>query len=419
MALTNPSALGALPGLTTDDLSWGWPFGRVPDLPSHSAQPADSDRRPPGGSARAWLESRFRELLTSRRVVITFSGGRDSSTVLALALHVARAEGLEEPVALTLRMPGHPDAHEDEWQDLVITHLGVSNWERVLVEGDEADVLGPYGREVLIAAGQPVFPFGSVVSGIEAERASGCYLVTGEFGDWVLGAQRLALVNAIVSRRGRAHPRVWSAALKELAPSMVRTLRSRDPAPAWLQPAQRRRWDRAGRDETRSAPLRWDTCLRDYSSHRAYRLGRVGLRASAAAYGADRVDPLGERPFLETLAGDAGRRGYLGRADVIRQLAGDLLPEALITRRTKATFNTSRFGPRTREWATGWCGEGVDIQAVDPSTLRDEWLSAVPSAASLGLLQQAWLATRADIPQMTDPPAGRSAFPGPAAPPHL
>ena len=47
---------------------------------------------------------------------VAFSGGRDSSLVLAVATHVARREGLPDPIPVTRRFPDKPEAEESEWR---------------------------------------------------------------------------------------------------------------------------------------------------------------------------------------------------------------------------------------------------------------------------------------------------------------
>lgn len=60
--------------------------------------------------------------------VVTFSGGRDSSLVLAVAANVARREGLPQPVPATINFKGIKTAEESSWQELVIRHLGLDEW---------------------------------------------------------------------------------------------------------------------------------------------------------------------------------------------------------------------------------------------------------------------------------------------------
>ena len=74
---------------------------------------------------------------------VAFSGGRDSSLVLAVAVHVARREGLPEPIPITRVFPDVSESDEQLWQERVVRHLGLREWHRVTVH-DELDVMGPH-----------------------------------------------------------------------------------------------------------------------------------------------------------------------------------------------------------------------------------------------------------------------------------
>ncbi|HZC13844.1 MAG TPA: hypothetical protein VE270_07480, partial [Thermoleophilaceae bacterium] len=71
------------------------------------------------GSRRAAFEDVVRGALQRPLCVVSFSGGRDSSAVLALAMHVARCDGLPLPIPLTMRFPRYARTNEDEWRELV------------------------------------------------------------------------------------------------------------------------------------------------------------------------------------------------------------------------------------------------------------------------------------------------------------
>jgi asparagine synthase (glutamine-hydrolysing) len=73
------------------------------------------------------LESLLEPALAWPPCVVAFSGGRDSSVVLAVTTWLA---------------------HEERWREIAIGHIGVANWEKISV-GDEADLLGPVGTEGL------------------------------------------------------------------------------------------------------------------------------------------------------------------------------------------------------------------------------------------------------------------------------
>src|SRR5487761_457194 len=109
--------------MTPTETAWGWVTGGLPaPLPPRCRH---------GGSPLAAMEATILPALARPPCVVQFSGGRDSSLVLAVAASLARREGMAPPVAFTHRFPAVPGADEDEWQELVIRHLGVADWERV------------------------------------------------------------------------------------------------------------------------------------------------------------------------------------------------------------------------------------------------------------------------------------------------
>ena len=74
---------------------------------------------------RAAMERALLAPLRRGPCLVSFSGGRDSSAVLAVATAVARREGLQPPIPATLRFPSAADSAETEWQEGVIAHLGL------------------------------------------------------------------------------------------------------------------------------------------------------------------------------------------------------------------------------------------------------------------------------------------------------
>ena len=108
------------------------------------APPRHLERLPPSGpTPRALLEQILAEELSRQTCFVSFSGGRDSSGLLAVALNVARRQGLPEPVALTLRYSENSDTEESAWQRLVVDHLRPKAWEIVEVAPDAAEFLAP------------------------------------------------------------------------------------------------------------------------------------------------------------------------------------------------------------------------------------------------------------------------------------
>src|ERR1039458_2402778 len=91
-------------------------------------------------------------ILSRGHCVVAFSGGRDSSVLLRVLLHVARRDGFEEPTAMTARWPGDVAAEESECQDHVVRELKVKHWE-IITPGTDFDPLGPLATGLLRAHG--------------------------------------------------------------------------------------------------------------------------------------------------------------------------------------------------------------------------------------------------------------------------
>ena len=77
----------------------------------------------------------------------------------------------------------------------------------------------------------------------------------------------------------------------------------------------------------------------------------------------------------------------------MRELFGDLLPEALIVRRSKAVFSQPMFSSYSRSFVETWSGQGVDPSLVDPDLLLETWKEPLVDGHSYSLLQAAWCAS--------------------------
>ncbi|HEY2429742.1 MAG TPA: hypothetical protein VGI06_12480, partial [Acidimicrobiales bacterium] len=75
------------------EVAWGW----VPGWTAPDADPGAPARSDP----RAALEAAILDGLRRPPCIVAFSGGRDSSAVLAVAVDAARRHGLAPPVPLT------------------------------------------------------------------------------------------------------------------------------------------------------------------------------------------------------------------------------------------------------------------------------------------------------------------------------
>ncbi|WP_240323280.1 asparagine synthase-related protein [Amycolatopsis ruanii] len=366
------SSTEAPPRLSTLDIAAGQPLGAAP-FPL--GVPTDPVRA---------LRTALRPALRREPCVIAFSGGRDSSVLLAVAADLAAREGLAPPIALTFRYPGDAAADESAWQEVVIRHVGVDSWVRRDIAG-ELDLIGPLVRPVLRARG-PVYPAALGNTMLLASHAPGGSLVTGNAGDEVLGGHRLGTLRAVARRRGRGVTGAdWARFAVSAAPAFARRRIARRSLPMpWLRPDPRRVVWRAAADR----PLRWETSVRTALATRAFAVGFRTRADAAAEYGCELVEPFADPSFVASYAATRP----MTRAAGTRLVADGVLPEAVLARRDKARFNASRFGACSREFARDWGGTGVDESLVDPDALRAAQLADEPPAATAMLLQQAWLA---------------------------
>ncbi|MDQ1701962.1 MAG: hypothetical protein QOF57_1214 [Frankiaceae bacterium] len=386
--MSSPDGDLGVPRLTAAEVAWGWPYGVDPSVP----------RRPrgPQPAARAVFERIIRDALASGTCAVAFSGGRDSSAVLAVAVEVARREGLALPAVVTFDYPGDGASDERGWQELVIRHLAVDDWTRIdATEG--TDLLGPTAARALLAAGRPIFPSGATLWPWRVEQVPADVWLTGELGDNVMGVQRTTALTHLIRRRGRVPAAYWRAAAAAVAPAPLwaRYAARTDEELPWLRPdvAELRRAQ--VHDEALAEPRWWDDGVWHVGRMRAITLGTRAAHGLVASAGAAVVEPFGDPDFRAAWAKEGGRLGFSGRTAAMRHLFADVLPDALLDRATKATFNASVVGPATTAFIDGWTGDGVDPVLVDPDRLRENWRTGSPHALSFPLMQQAFLAQSA------------------------
>ncbi|MFC7877409.1 asparagine synthase-related protein [Isoptericola sp. NPDC057391] len=362
-----------------------WLPGLVPAAPA----PATGDD--PVGS----IKDAVRRAAGGRPVAVTFSGGRDSSAVLAVATAVAREDGAPDPVPVTFRYPGVTEADESAWQEAVVHHLGLTTWRRIVVD-DENDLLGEGARESLLRRGL-LFPATMHVKDAMLRELEGHAVLTGEGGDEVFGDRRSrALLQVVAGRASAGTPR--RAALASLLPVASRRRRERAVtgrglrALTWLSHgATERLADEIARDAA-AEPLSFPRGLRWLLRRRASRVFLDTFGQVAAEHDVALAHPLLDDGFL----GAVGRRypwGFTDRTAGMRAVFGTLLPDAVCARSSKASFNRAYLGAATRDFASRWDGAGVDPALVDVDGLRAAWLSGFPPGPTSLLLQQAWLAS--------------------------
>ena len=323
--------------------------------------------------------------------VIAFSGGRDSSCVLAAAVQLARREGLPTPIALTRRWPQHPGTDESYWQELVISALRVADWEQV--EYEETDVIGPSSTGSLLRRGLLWPPLVHAWPALVA-RAKGGSFVNGEGGDEVFGPRRCTPVLFALSRWRHLSLRDASAAAAALAPRALRrrnALRSFSEVAPWLRAGTRTEYQRQLADEQVAEPLPWARSLRWHLGWRSIEIGATNLALLAAEEGARFFQPLLDPAFVVALGRSAGPLGHRGRTNAMRSVFQGLLPDELLARTTKPDFTSAVFGTWTTDFVRSWDGTGVDTALIDIEALRDAWQKPSPPAGTSLLVQQAWL----------------------------
>lgn len=371
------------------EFACGWVPGRLP------TPPAAGDDQPPRTDPIAALEDTLRPALGRPPCVVGFSGGRDSSLILAVALRLARREGLPEPIAATKIHPGFPETDESDWQELVIRHLGVTEWVRQSFD-DELDLLAPAARDSLREHGL-LWPATCHNRGPHLALARGGSYVGGEGGDELLGEFRptaWARVLAGIDRRPR---RVLRHTLSTFGPRPVRReLLTRDLDPStrrtWLRPHVAAWFDDVWLDDELDAAMTFPRAVAAQLRRRAVVVALGNLHAISRHLGVHSVQPLATPAFATSWGHAAGTFGYPDRTTAMHALAADLLPDAVLSRESKAGFNRVYAGVHTRAFIDSWDGSGLDEELVDVEALREQWQQPVIHGGTFQLLHQAWLA---------------------------
>lgn len=340
-------------------------------------------------TARRALEAAVLPALLRPPCAVAFSGGRDSSAVLAVAAHVARREGLPPPVPVSLVFPGASASAESDWQELVVRHLRLAD--RVqLTFADELDSVGPYADRVLRQHGL-LFPHNAHLLLPVLDAAPGGALLTGVGGDEVLLPATHVRVNRLLAGQVRPRPRDALALAAAHGPRSLRVRRlarrHRYDLP-WLRPGARRQLTRMRAELLADEEVAWDRwLLRSWWTNRSRVLAAETVSRLAEDHGSLAVQPLQDPGFLRAVGAEAGSAGFASRTRAMRALFGDLLPAEVVARRDKATFNQVFWGAASRRLVADWDGGGVDHDLVDPEALRTTWQADVVDGRSKWLLQ--------------------------------
>jgi asparagine synthetase B (glutamine-hydrolysing) len=340
------------------------------------------------------LERLLLEALLEPPCIIGFSGGRDSSALLAVAVQVARREGLDLPVPVTKTYPDVPATDETDWQELVIRWLGVDNWVRHEYR-DELDLLGPAATASLRQHGL-LWPGSAHNRGPTLGIARGGCYVDGEGGDEILGEFRITPVKQIISgarpldRRGRRD------ALYALAPARLRrgvaarqVERWNDRS--WLRPEVADWYAATSVADVLRAALPYSKGVRQTASRRAGRVALANLDAVGRSLGVRYVHPFLAPDFVRALGAFGGRLGFVSRTATMRALFTDLLPDEVNARDGKVYFNNAFIHGHSRAFLEQWDGTGLDPDLIDVDALREVWRQPTIHSGTFQLMQAAWL----------------------------
>jgi asparagine synthetase B (glutamine-hydrolysing) len=331
--------------------------------------------------------------------VVAFSGGRDSSLVLAAAVAAARRDRLPEPIPVTLRFPAAPDTEESHWQERVIAYLNLREWVRIDMP-DGLDMIGDVARGVLMEHG-PLYPPNAHLVAPMLKHARGGTVIGGLGGDELFGLWARRRLADLAARRARPRWRDAARLAGAVAPPRLRmmALRSRrltKPVP-WLSAEAQAALEAALVEQQAYAPLRWDRHALAAPKARSLVVAKRDVGRITAAFEAEFRAPLIDPSFVASIAAAGSWRGFGGRTATLLALFSELLPDDVLRRRHKATFNGAFFTGAARRFAGEWSGRGLDDAVVDAGALRHAWSAPEGDYRSAMLLQSAWLHDRGAV----------------------
>jgi hypothetical protein len=371
------------------DLSVGWLFGNEPrpELPELD----------PGTNPRLELEKVLLEHLSRGPVGVTFSGGRNTGTILAVAQRVARKHGLPDPVPLSLSFGVPETSRDEEAQAAAIEALGLSGtWQRIDMR-NRAELLGAQAREGLERNGL-LFPASAFWVRPMAERlkevagAGEPTLLAGHGEAELHSYWPYGPLHQVLARKRRPGRRELRLLARAAVPHTVRTRRERrryrSRSVPWLRPGV---IDRLAELSEPVAWLRWDRTLTFLRARRCESATQRGYEQIVRHTGVRVAFPRLDDRYLGALIRCGGAGGFGTREELTERLFGDVLPPVLKERTDKIAYGKVFFGPETCAFGERWSGGGLPEELVDPGVLRRLWSSERYDWRTAALLQAAWL----------------------------
>ena len=369
--------------------------GWVPGYAEVAPSPSGSGR----GSLTTPLEALEKVLLDALKeppCVLGFSGGRDSSALLAVAMRVSRREGLDPPIPVTKVYPDVPATDESAWQELVVRWVGAEEWIRHAFR-DELDLLGPAATLSLRRHG-PLWP--ATVHNRAPTLAvarGGCY-IDGEGGDEILGEFRITPLTQVLADGRRLNRRARRDILVALAPARLRrgvagrqVERSHDRT--WVRPDVGAWYRETSLADILAASLTYPRAVRQTANRRAVQTAIGNLDAIGRSLGVRYVHPFYDSEFLSALGAFGGRLGFPSRTATMRALFSDLLPDEVNARDGKVYFNNAFIHGHSRAFLETWDGRGLDPDLIDLDALHHVWSQPWIHSGTFQLMHAAWLAT--------------------------
>jgi hypothetical protein len=125
-------------------------------------------------------------------------------------------------------------------------------------------------------------------------------------------------------------------------------------------------------------------------------LVNAGLKLIGGMHDVSVYHPLTDAVVVATMAREGGRLGYPTRTVAMQELVGDLLPEQVTARASKAILTGAFWNRHSTDFSAGWDRTGIDPEIVDVEVLQRMWTAAeeLPDGRTYSLLQSAWLAAR-------------------------